>query len=227
MIYATSAHGANNSLPYAFRTYPANINVIPDCPIWKALRASTAHPEMFKGIEIKELGVGYWFTGGAHGCGNPTPLLLKDAGALFSGRSVASITSIGAGYAGTIRIHQPSWLGRVLPIGRCVRSHRNAQKVAYDIGIHNNLIANEMAVRLWCEGDIYYRLSVDQGIQFSGALLVNEWEKQNEVASQTMVYLEAKKISVILGKLVASIWERRTSFANIENGTKILDISQI
>lgn len=199
-----SAHNLNAGLPCAFRTYPANANAMPDCPIWKALRASTAHPELFKSIEIEELGVGQHYAGGGLGCGNPTSQLLREAAVLYPDRRVGSIVSIGAGHARTIQITQPAWFERLLPVGALAVSR--ALKVAHDIATDNERVAEEMAARFSDAKGVYYRLNVDQGMQ---NIEPSEWEKQSEVASHTLAYMQKVETNRLLDALVDSVQKRR------------------
>lgn len=208
-----SAHNINASLPCAFRSYTASTNVMSDCPIWKALRASMAHPELFKSVEIEELGIKHIFIGGGFGCSNPTAQMLKEASALFPDRFVASVTSIGTGHARTIRIPQPSWLERVLPIGKFVTSR--VLRAAHGIAIDNEQVANEMRFRFSRSGDIYHRLNVDQGMQ---GIEASEWEKQNEVASHSRAYMQLPEVDSLLSSLVASILGRRAIFKTVQIG---------
>lgn len=198
-----SAHNMNAGLPCAFRTYPANANAMPDCTIWKALRASTAHPELFKSIEIEELGVGQHYVSGGLGCNNPTAQMLKEAVILYPDREVGSIISIGTGHARTIQISKPSLFERLLLAGALTASR--ALGVAHEIATDNERVAQEMADRFSDVKGLYYRLNVDQGMQ---SIEPSEWEKQSEVAGHTMAYMREKETNRLLDDLVDIVWRR-------------------
>lgn len=190
---------------------------MPDCPIWKALRASTAHPELFKSAEIEELGIKLQFIGGAFGCSNPTAQMLKEASTLFPDRFVASVTSIGTGHARTIQIPQPSRPGRALPLGAVL-------KVAQAIATDNERVAEEMAARFSNTEGVYYRLNVNQGIQDIRAC---EWEKQSEVASHAGSYLQLAEVNRRLNRLVLAVQGRRATLAARLIGAIALSLSWV
>lgn len=219
VIYAMPARNANTSPPCAFRTYPTTVSVMPDCPIWKALRASTAHPELFKHIEIEEFGTGYRFTNGSYGCSNPSALLLKEIIALFPGRSVASLVSIGAGHVDTNRIAQSTWLERALPSGGPITPR--ILRTAHGIVTDNERTAEHMDVSFSRIKNAYYRLNVDAGVQDIQSC---EWEKQSQVADGTRVYVQQDEVHKRLGKLVAAVQER-PALATIKLGAGILKSS--
>lgn len=222
VIYAMSAHNMNAGLPCAFRTYPANANAMPDCAIWKALRASTAHPELFKSIEIGELGVGQHYIGGGLGCNNPTAQMLKEAATLYPDRPVGSVVSIGTGHARTIQIPQPSWYEPLLPVGTLTIPR--ALKVAHDIATDNERVAEEMAARFSDSEGIYYRLNVDQGMQ---SIEPSEWDSQNEVTGHTIAYMQKTEANRLLDDIVASVYERRCATKTQHIGETILILNAI
>ncbi|KAG8708674.1 hypothetical protein FRC08_018772 [Ceratobasidium sp. 394] len=67
IVFAMSKHNMNSGIPTIFRSYHTSINSGPSCTIWEALRATTAHPEMFKSMEIEELGISQPFVDAAMG----------------------------------------------------------------------------------------------------------------------------------------------------------------
>lgn len=185
-------------LPCAFRTYPSNTNVMPDCQIWKALRASTAHPLRFKGVEIEELGVKCRFIGGMFGCSNPTVQLLDEASRLFPRRFLSSVTSIGSGSARTIQILQSNWFERLFLTSR-------ALKAALDIATDNEGVANVIGRRFTEVPNVYYRLNVDIDVQSDKA---SKRETQSQVAGHTATYLRQPTTQRLLDSLVESIARR-------------------
>lgn len=218
VVYAMSAHNMNAGMPCAFRTYPANINAMPDCPIWKALRASTAHPELFKTIEIRELGVGQHYVGGLS-FSNPTAQMLKEAATLFPDRAVASVVNIGTGHTRTIQVPHSRRFEHFLPIGALTISR--ALKVAHEIAMDNERVAEEMADRFSKTKGIYYRLSVDQGMQ---NIAPSEWGKQSEVASHTTAYLQKVETTQLLDALVDAVQKRRSTTKTYQIGKGVLTL---
>ncbi|KAG9076052.1 hypothetical protein FRC06_009740, partial [Ceratobasidium sp. 370] len=74
MVFAMSEHNLNASTPRIFRSYRGPNNQMPNCPIWQVLRATMAHPDLFKSVEIGDgSGIPESLIGGDVGCSNPTP----------------------------------------------------------------------------------------------------------------------------------------------------------
>lgn len=211
VIYATPARNTNANLPCAFRTYPANTNVIPDCPIWKALRASTAHPELLGSVEIEEFGAGFHFIDGSEGCSNPTALMLREAGVVFPHREIASIVSIGAGHPDTVQFPQSNWLERALTIGGSLTPQ--AWRASHGIAQNNERVAKDVAVRLMRVECDHYRLNVDTGVQISEP---NEWERESEVADHTRRYVQLEEVDQRLSELVKAVQEKPKSLTTLE-----------
>lgn len=184
---------------------------MPDCPIWQAVRASTTNSELFTSCEIEAFGVAHQFTDGAHGCGNPTPLLLKEATMLFPDRSIASVVSIGAGNANTI-VPQAGWFERAFPVGKPFTLH--ALKVAHATALENERVAEDIPVHCSYIEDGYYRLNMDQGTQGFEA---GEWERQAQVTDHTTAYTARKDVSNQLDQLVTAV-QGRSSLSTIEIG---------
>jgi hypothetical protein len=141
------------------------------------------HPSLFRSIEVGEFGLRERFVDGALGCGNPILHLLEEAERVFPGRTVASIVSIGAGHAHTINIPKSSGLERALRIGN---PGVYALKAAHGMATDNERVANEMAKRFANTKERYYRLNVNQGMQ---GVEASEWERLDEVAAHTRVYM--------------------------------------
>ncbi|CAE6509541.1 unnamed protein product [Rhizoctonia solani] len=110
VVYASSASRDPSAGPVAFRSYPSTITPT-RCTIWEALRATTAHPQMFKPIQVdvEDTGLRDLFMCGGLMCTNPTPRLLEEAEQVYPGRGVASITSIGTENPGPIQLTTGFW----------------------------------------------------------------------------------------------------------------------
>ncbi|CAE6509136.1 unnamed protein product [Rhizoctonia solani] len=205
VIYAMSAHNMNASLPCAFRTYPSYANDMPNCRIWEAMRASTAHPHLFKGIEIlnHDLGISQPYVGGGIGYSNPTAYMLKEAFIAFPDRSIASITSIGTGHMDTIRLPMPRKYG----FGRV--THKSVLDLTHMIAMDNQRVAQEMANYFSGTSGLYYRLDVGQGMQ---EIDPTDASKQSEIASHTNAYILDPEVDHRLDDLTKTIRERPTNF---------------
>ncbi|CAE6482651.1 unnamed protein product, partial [Rhizoctonia solani] len=207
VVYAMSSYNLTSALPVAFRSYPSTATSA-RCAIWQALRATTAHPHMFKGIEVDVEGTDLksMFTHGGLGCANPTPRLLEEARQEYPGRSVASITSIGTGHPRTIQIvagrTRSSWTTR--------EAMAKVMRVAQEMAEGSERVAEEIARRFTDVGSGYYRLNVQQGIQ---GVEASEWERLDEVAAHTRAYLDQIEVKLKIDRLVgeisqkAAVWE--------------------
>ncbi|KAG9093064.1 hypothetical protein FRC06_011684, partial [Ceratobasidium sp. 370] len=179
MIFASSEYNLNAGIPCIFRSYPVLANQMPNCALWGVLRATTAHPELFKSIEIGESHLRESFVDGSLSCSNPLWHVLEEVEQLFPGREVASIISIGAGQARTIQIPKPSPFQRILPI--------NAIIAMKEIAADSERVAHRMAKRFQGTKDLYFRFNVDQGMQGVG---ISEWERLPEVNAHTRGYMQ-------------------------------------
>ncbi|CAE6418092.1 unnamed protein product [Rhizoctonia solani] len=205
VIYAMHAHNMNASLPCAFRTYPSGAYAMPDCCIWEALRASTAHPHLFKSIEIlnHELGITQPYIGGGIGYSNPTWHLLKEAVAIFPDQPVASITSIGTGYTHTIRLPAPR------PYTNERITYKTVLELAHMIAMDSQRVAQEMANYFSDTLDLYFRFDVGQGMQW---IEPTELGKQGEIAGHVYAYISDPEVDRRLNSLVTAIRERPANF---------------
>jgi hypothetical protein len=147
---------------------------MPDCTIWEALRATTAHPDLFKSIDIGEPSMRESFVGGDLGCSNPISHVLAEVAAVYPDRRVSSIICIGAGHTRTIHIPKPNPLQRILPT--------NVLLAMKEIATDSERIAEDMVVRFQDTSNVYFRFNVDQGLQ---NVALSQWQRQSEVISHT------------------------------------------
>ncbi|QRW22931.1 tRNA uridine 5-carboxymethylaminomethyl modification enzyme GidA [Rhizoctonia solani] len=203
IVYAMSSFNLTSSTPIPFRSY-SSATVATSCPIWEVLRATMAHPELFKGIEVdvEGLGIRNRFTDGGLGCANPTPHLLEEAKKEYPHRAVASIISIGTGHPKAIQVTTGklggSWANRGPAIAK-------AMQAAHGMAEGSERVAEEMARRFAGIGHSYYRLNVQQGIQ---GVKYDDWERLDEVAEHTRVYLDQAEMRSKLNRLVNAALER-------------------
>jgi hypothetical protein len=167
------------SMPTLLRTYSVEENQIPDCSILEAACATCATPGLFKSFNIDEpggLGMGY-FDGGL-GNNNPAERLLVEANQVFPDQYVASVVSIGAGQAHTIKLPERTTLHRILPIKpteAVIAMTKDCERTS-----------EAMEARFKPAPGVYFRLNVDQGTQAIGA---SDWEKISEAVSHARAYL--------------------------------------
>lgn len=207
MVVAMSKDNMNAGIPTIFRSYKGPANQMPDCTIWEALCATTAHPDLFKSIDIGEPGMRESFVGGELGCNNPIGHALAEAKALYPNRRVACIVSIGAGHTRTIHIPEPNPFQRILPTNVIAAM----QKILTD----SERVAQEMAMRFHGTQDVYFRLSVNQGMQGVG---LSDWERLNKVVAHTRAYMRQPEITERVSRLAKAIGDRNGVIATSQIG---------
>ncbi|KAG9085221.1 hypothetical protein FS749_004604, partial [Ceratobasidium sp. UAMH 11750] len=198
MVFAMSKHNMNSGIPTIFRSYHTSINPGPGCTIWEALRATTAHPDMFKSMEIEELGTSQSFVDAAMGCGNPIEHVLAEAKRLYPHRRVSCIVSIGAGHPRTIRIPEPSPFQRIFPT--------NVIAAMKDIATDNERMAQMMAARFRGFSGVYFRLNVDQGTQ---DVRLGDWDRLGEVKAHTRAYMGKAETDKLMEGTVKALREKK------------------
>ncbi|KAG8721594.1 hypothetical protein FRC09_007667 [Ceratobasidium sp. 395] len=195
MVFAMSEHNMNASTPRIFRSYQSPGNQMPNCPIWQVLRATMAHPELFKSFQIgEESTVPEWLVGGDVACSNPTWHVLAEFSALYPDIHVASIVCIGAGHARTIQIPKLNPLHRLMPT--------NVLMAMKDIATDSERVAQEIAARFQSTPDVYYRFSVDQGMQDAR---MSRWQEESAVAAHTRTYMQKAEVNGQIDKAAQSV----------------------
>ncbi|QRV92928.1 kinesin light chain [Ceratobasidium sp. AG-Ba] len=189
-----SKHNMNAGIPTIFRSYPSANDPSPKCTIWQALRASTAHPEMFESIGIEEHGISQLYVDAAMGCGNPMEHVLTEAKRMYPNGRVACVVSIGGGHARTIQIPKPSALSQIFPIG-VITAMR-------DIAMDNERTAQMMAKRFQETPNVYFRLNVDQGIQ---AIKLGNYDRLSDVMAHTRAYISKVETNDLLRRASIAI----------------------
>ncbi|KAG8710775.1 hypothetical protein FRC09_020939 [Ceratobasidium sp. 395] len=185
MVFVMSEHNMNASTPRIFRSYQGIANQMPNCPIWQVLRATMAHPELFKSFQVGETsGNPERLVGGDIACSNPTPYVLAEFSVLYPELQVASIVCIGAGHARTIQIPKPNPLHRLMPV--------NVLLAMKDIVTDSERVAQDMAARFQSTTDVYFRFSVDQGMQDAR---IGRWQGKSEVAAHTRTYMQKAEVN--------------------------------
>ncbi|KAF8706795.1 Mitochondrial translation optimization protein, partial [Rhizoctonia solani] len=203
IVYAMSSFNLTSSTPIPFRSY-SSATAATSCPIWEVLRATTTHPGLFKGIEVdaEGLGIRNRFTHGGLGCANPTPHLLEEAKKEYPHRAVASIISIGTGHPKAIQVTTRN-LGNSWANGGS--AIMKAMQAAHEMAEGSERVAEEIARRFAVIEHGYYRLNVQQGTQ---GVEFDDWERLDEVAEHTRVYLDQAETRLKLDRLVNAALER-------------------
>ncbi|QRV81205.1 kinesin light chain [Ceratobasidium sp. AG-Ba] len=199
MVFAMSEN-STNGLPCIFRSYPDTINQMPDCPIWEVLSATMAHPDMFKPVDIGPENPRLSFVDGGLGCNNLTAHVLTEAKAILADRYLSSLICIGAGHPDTIRL---------IPIG----TNLIAQRVPISVleltrrpALDAERVAQEMEKRFQSTPGIYFRFSVDQGIQ---GIKLSEWENLSRVGIEAKAYMQGPEVGQRVHQAVFAIQGRK------------------
>jgi hypothetical protein len=198
MVFAMSKDNMNAGIPTIFRSYQAPANQMNDCTIWETLRATTAHPDMFKSIEIGDRNLRESFVASAMGCANPIEHVLAEAKLVYPNRRVACIVSIGPGHARTIRIPKLDLFHRIFPT--------NVIAAMRDIATDSEQIAQRMARRFQGSDGVYFRLNVDQGMQ---DVRLGDWNRLAEVKAHTRAYMQKAETTHLVNRAVKSIREMK------------------
>ncbi|QRV95706.1 kinesin light chain [Ceratobasidium sp. AG-Ba] len=194
MVFAMSKHNMNASVPVVFRSYEGCANQMLDCPIWQVLSATMAYPGMFKPVEIGPDHLSQTFIDGGLGCNNPTAHVLAEAKSIMPGRYVSSVTCIGTGHPHTIQMTDRTMFKRLLP--------SDVLALTKEIALDAEKVANEMDARFRSTSGVYFRFSVDQGMQ---TVRTSEWEKLSYVSAHTKAYMSRARVSKTIDDAVASI----------------------
>ncbi|KAG8784573.1 hypothetical protein FRC12_018534 [Ceratobasidium sp. 428] len=210
MVFAMSKHNMNAGIPTVFRSYHVTANRGPRFTIWQALRAATAHPEMFKSMKIEDQGISEMFVDAAMGCGNPIEHVLAEAKLLYPNRRVACIISIGGGHPRTIHIPEPNPFQRIFPTNLIVAMR--------DIATDNERMAQTMVMRFQEVPDVYFRLDVDQGMQ---SVRIGNWDRLGEIKAHTRAYMLKVQTNMMIGKAARVILGRKGVIAMEQVGMYI------
>jgi hypothetical protein len=211
MIFAMSGHNMNAGIPCIFRSYQGFANQMPECTIWQALCASMAHPDLFKSVDIGELPMQESFVDGGLVCNNPIAHVLEEAKALYPGQHISCVMSIGSGHTRTIQIPKPNPLQGLFPT--------HVIMAMKDIATDSERVAQDMAVRFRGTTDLYFRFSVDQGMQ---SIRSDDWGRLSEVAAHTRAYLHREETKEMMNRAVKAIQERKSAVSTAQIGTSVV-----
>ncbi|KAH8822485.1 hypothetical protein DL96DRAFT_1684198 [Flagelloscypha sp. PMI_526] len=168
-----------------------------DCTIWEAARATTALSTLFNPIVIRDNDLSDKFVGGEVRWSNPSHELTKEAARVFKGRHVACIVSVGSGHPGTLSLS--TGLSDILP------------RIAMDC----ERLADDMERRFGNAPDVFWRLSVEQGLQHLEIDLSN----LDALGAHTRSYLQSARATRNLDALLAAlIYRPQCILADVVSG---------
>ncbi len=184
-------------LPRILSTYDPNDRTT---RIWEALRATSAAPTFFEEMQFGTPKVTY--LDGGVGFNNPCAEVDYAAKALWEGRSIGVIVSVGTGLQSIPSVRKmASWL----PFG--LGTDISLASALAGMATSTARVDNEMK-RMYSNTDTkYYRFDVDRGL---ANVSLEQWMKEDEMASLTEQYMNdgrtlrsAKGFGEIMAKLSA------------------------
>ncbi|KNZ77062.1 Nephrocystin-3 [Termitomyces sp. J132] len=181
-----------NITPRIFRSYEARAHQGLNCRVVEAAHATNATPEFFKPASISYRGLSETFVGGGHlGHSNPTGLVLQEAELLFgASRLVACLVSIGAGHPGHVSWQPTKLFGQKLV------------DVLLQISSNYEQLAEEYTRRYIHMPGVFYRLSVEQGLQ---RMALDDWNRQDEILAHSTIYLQNAAVTQKVDNLVNAL----------------------
>lgn len=184
-------------LPRILSTYDPNDRTT---RIWEALRATSAAPTFFEEMQFGTPKVTY--LDGGVGFNNPCAEVDYAAKALWEGRSIGVIVSVGTGLQSLSSVKKmATWL----PFG--LGTDISLATALAGMATSTARVDNEMR-RMYNNSDTkYYRFDVDRGL---ANISLEQWMKEDEMASLTEQYMQdgqqlrrAKEFGEIMAKLSA------------------------
>ena len=154
---------------FRFRTYEASWNVIDDCLIWQACRATSAAPTFFPPIMIGKPPTAY--IDGGLGNNNPIRSLMDEVAHIWPDRQIDCVVSIGTGVPASYNV------------GRKIQHLIPALK---EIAVDTEKVAREFKEEMRSRLDIYFRFNVQHGLE---EVRLEEWKYLNRVKVATQDYL--------------------------------------
>lgn len=185
-------------LPRILSTYDPNDRTT---KIWEALRATSAAPTFFEEMQFGTPKVTY--LDGGVGFNNPCAEVDYAAKALWEGRSIGVIVSVGTGLQSIPSVQKvASWL----PFG--LGTDISLASALAGMATSTARVDNEMK-RMYSEnsGTRYYRFDVDRGL---ANISLEQWMREDEMAALTEQYMRdarqlraAKEFGELMAKLSA------------------------
>jgi len=148
--------------------------------IWEALRATSAAPAFFEEMQFGTPKISY--LGGSIGFNNPCAEVAYAAKAVWKGRPIGIIVSVGTGLRSMPSVKKiASWLPFGLGTGLSLVS------ALADMATSTVRVDNEM--KRMCSGSDtkYYRFDVNRGL--ADIISLEQWMKEDEMATLTEQYM--------------------------------------
>ncbi|QRV73645.1 patatin-like phospholipase protein [Ceratobasidium sp. AG-Ba] len=157
------------------RTYHVPGKETPNYAIWQAARATCSVPYLFKPATITCDGLTTRYMDNSLKCNNPTRSLLHEAAALFPGRSVSCIISIGTGH---IKVREPRLTKP--PRLLCARLPMIVHAISKDREHVHEILYSSLY-----RSKIYYRFNLGQALSGMGP---EEWKMTRGVKDRLVHY---------------------------------------
>ncbi|KAF1963374.1 FabD/lysophospholipase-like protein [Byssothecium circinans] len=182
-------------LPRLLSTYDANDRTT---RIWEALRATSAAPTFFEEMQFGTPKVTY--LDGGVGFNNPCAEVDYAAKALWEGRSIGVIVSVGTGLQSIPSVQKmASWL----PFG--LGSDIALASALAGMATSTARVDNELKRMYYNTSTQYYRFDVDRGL---ANISLEQWMKEDEMAALTEQYMrDAKQLRTArhFGEIMAKL----------------------
>ncbi|KAG5720181.1 Nephrocystin-3 [Termitomyces sp. T112] len=179
-----------NMTPRIFRTYQVRANPGYNCTVVEAARATTATPELFKPVVITAQGVSETFIGARLGYSNPTSVVLDEAKLVFGlSQQVVCLVSIGAGHPGPV-----SW-------NPTKQFNKRLVNLLFQRSANYEAPAEELVKRYLHLPGVFYRLSVEQGLQ----AIVDDYNQLGVIKAHSLDYLKKAEVSQKVDDLVYAL----------------------
>ncbi|KAH8834502.1 hypothetical protein DL96DRAFT_1810756 [Flagelloscypha sp. PMI_526] len=183
-VCAASSHNAGH--PRLFRNYSSRSNPSPDCTVCETIRATTALPNLFDPVVIRNKHLSETFVGGELRWNNPADELTKEAAHEFKGRHVACIVSIGSGHPGHLSLAE------------------GLADLFLRIAMDCERLTDDMERRFFNAPGVFWRLSVEQGLQNLAVDLSN----LDMLVSHTYSYLHGARTHKDIEALLVDLARR-------------------
>jgi hypothetical protein len=190
-------------LPRILSTYDPNDRTT---RIWEALRATSAAPTFFEEMQFGTPKVTY--LDGGVGFNNPCAEVDYAAKALWEGRSIGVVVSVGTGLQSIPSIKKmASWL----PFG--LGSDIALVSALAGMATSTQRVDNELKRMYYNSSTQYYRFDVDRGL---ANVSLEQWMKEDEMAALTEQYMrDAKQLHTVqhFGKIMVRLSALPPKFA--------------
>ena len=166
--------------PFRFRSYDSSWDVVDDCPIWQACRATSAAPTFFPPMQIGDPPVAY--VDGGLGHNNPIRALMDEKSHIWPDRQIGCIVSVGTGIPAS------------RDVGRTIKPlFDKLKEMATDTEEIAREFAEEIKYKYGAEQKMYYRFNVQQGLE---QVPLEEWKEMDRIKVATQDYLKINWSSI-------------------------------